>query len=221
MSSREESLLVAEQRTLQMIAAGASLAEVLDDLCRTIDAQAPGAISSVLLMDLDGQRLWPGSVSRVPSSFIQAICATDDRPVRRFVRTAAFRQERVIVSDIASDPLWAPFRDLALSHGFRAGWSQPIVSIIERAVILSDSDTFAVDETWLEAKPSETPRSTADLSGDLLKQERKMIEAALAEFSGRISRPAGAAARLGLASRTLDSKIKRLGINKYRFKVRA
>jgi GAF domain-containing protein len=128
MSSREESLLVAEQRTLQMIAAGASLAEVLDDLCRTIDAQAPGAISSVLLMDPDGERLWPGSVSRVPSSFIQAIAPLTIGPCVGSCGTAAFRKERVIVSDIASDPLWAPFRDLALSHGFRAGWSQPIVS---------------------------------------------------------------------------------------------
>jgi formate hydrogenlyase transcriptional activator len=92
-------------------------------------------------------------------------------------------------------------------------------NVIERAVILSDSDTFAVDETWLKAKPSETPRSTPDLSGKLLKQEREMIEAALAESSGRISGPAGAAARLGLPSRTLDSKIKRLGINKHQFKV--
>jgi len=50
MSHTVESLLVAEQRTLQMIAGGASLPEVLDDLCRTIDTQAPGAISSVLLM---------------------------------------------------------------------------------------------------------------------------------------------------------------------------
>src|SRR5215472_17366319 len=94
-------------------------------------------------------------------------------------------------------------------------------NVIERAVILSDSDTFAVDETWLKGKPSETPRSTPDLTGALLKQEREMIEAALAESSGRISGPAGAAARLGLPSRTLDSKIKRLGINKHQFKVRS
>src|SRR5215831_8506265 len=93
-------------------------------------------------------------------------------------------------------------------------------NVIERAVILSDSDTFAVDETWLKGKPSETSRSTPDLTGALLKQEREMIEAALAESSGRISGPEGAAARLRLPSRTLDSKIKRLGIDKYRFKVR-
>ena len=126
--SAVESLLVAEQRTLQMIASGASLAEVLDDLCRTIDAQAPGAISSILLMDPDGKRLWPGAVSRVPSGFIQAIAPLTIGPCVGSCGTAAFLKERVVVSDIANDPLWAPFRDLALSYGFGAGWSQPIVS---------------------------------------------------------------------------------------------
>jgi formate hydrogenlyase transcriptional activator len=126
--SAVESLLVAEQRTLQMIAGGASLPEVLDDLCRTIDAQAPGAISSILLMDPDGKRLWPGAVSRVPTGFIEAIAPLTIGPCVGSCGTAAFLKKRVIVSDIAKDPLWAPFRDLALSYGFRAGWSQPIVS---------------------------------------------------------------------------------------------
>ncbi|HEX9608323.1 MAG TPA: PAS domain S-box protein, partial [Gemmatimonadaceae bacterium] len=126
--SAVESLLVAEQRTLQMIAGGASLAEVLDDLCHTIDAQAPGAISSILLMDPDGKRLWPRAVSRFPSGFVQAITPVTIGPCVGSCGTAAFLKKRVIVSDIANDPLWAPYRDLALSYGFRAGWSQPIVS---------------------------------------------------------------------------------------------
>src|SRR3981189_1534221 len=128
MSDTVESLLVAEQRTLQMIAGGASLAEVLDDLCRTIDAQAPDAISSVLLMDPDGKRLRPGAVSRVPSGFIQAIAPLTIGPCVGSCGTAAFLKKPVIVSDIASDPLWVDFRDIALSHGLRAAWSQPLIS---------------------------------------------------------------------------------------------
>jgi len=91
-------------------------------------------------------------------------------------------------------------------------------NVIERAVILSEADTFAVDETWLKREPSEVPRLTTALSGELLQQERNIIEAALAESRGRVSGPAGAAAKLGVPTRTLDSKIKRLGIDKYRFK---
>jgi formate hydrogenlyase transcriptional activator len=78
-----------------------------------------------------------------------------------------------------------------------------------------------VDETWLKRESSGTPRSTATFSGALLKQEKEMIEAALAESRGRVSGPEGAAVRLGLPTRTLDSKIKRLGIDKYRFKTQA
>jgi DNA-binding NtrC family response regulator/HAMP domain-containing protein len=94
-------------------------------------------------------------------------------------------------------------------------------NVIERAVILSDSDNFAVDETWLNRGPSEVPPLTVALNGVLLKQEKEMIEAALAESRGRVSGSAGAAAKLGLPSRTLDSKIKRLGIDKYQFKSQA
>jgi len=91
-------------------------------------------------------------------------------------------------------------------------------NVIERAVILSDGDTFSVDETWLKHEPLQLASPRAALNGALLRQEKEMIEAALAESHGRISGPTGAAANLGLPTRTLDSKIKRLGINIYRFK---
>jgi formate hydrogenlyase transcriptional activator len=91
-------------------------------------------------------------------------------------------------------------------------------NVIERAVILSDGDTFSVDETWLKCEPTQVVNPRVALNGALLRQEKEMIEAALAESHGRISGPTGAAANLGLPTRTLDSKIKRLGINKYRFK---
>ena len=92
-------------------------------------------------------------------------------------------------------------------------------NVIERAVILSDGDAFSVDETWLKREPLQVASPRVALNGALLRQEKEMIEAALAESHGRISGPTGAAANLGLPTRTLDSKIKRLGINKYRFKV--
>jgi formate hydrogenlyase transcriptional activator len=91
-------------------------------------------------------------------------------------------------------------------------------NLIERGVILSDDDTLAVDETWLKWEPTQNPVPARALDIALVGQEKQMIETALAESQGRISGPAGAAAKLGLPARTLDSKIKRLKINKYRFK---
>jgi formate hydrogenlyase transcriptional activator len=91
-------------------------------------------------------------------------------------------------------------------------------NVIERAVILSDDDELTVDETWLKRNPVQNPARLRTLDSALVRQEKGMIEAALAESQGRISGPGGAAAKLGLPARTLDSKIKRLKINKYRFK---
>ena len=100
------------------------------------------------------------------------------------------------------------------------GWPgnvRELQNVIERAIILSDGDTFSVDETWLKREPAQARTPTAALNGALLMQEKEMIEAALAESHGRISGPAGAAAKLGILAGTLDAKIGRLGINKYRF----
>jgi PAS domain S-box-containing protein len=91
-------------------------------------------------------------------------------------------------------------------------------NIIERAVTLSDSDTFAVDEAWLNREPSEVPHSSVPLTGALLAHEKDAIEAALVQCHGRISGPAGAATMLGIPDSTLDAKIRRLGIDRYRFK---
>jgi formate hydrogenlyase transcriptional activator len=91
-------------------------------------------------------------------------------------------------------------------------------NVIERAVILSDGDTFSVDDTWLKQEPPHVASPTVAFGGALLSREKEMIEAALAECRGRISGPAGAAAKLALPAQTLQSKIKRMGINKFRFK---
>jgi formate hydrogenlyase transcriptional activator len=90
-------------------------------------------------------------------------------------------------------------------------------NVIDRAVILSDGETFAMDEGWVK-RELRTPKRTTTLRGTLVKQEKEMIEAALAASQGLISGPSGAASKLGLPSRTLDSKIKRLKINVYRYK---
>jgi formate hydrogenlyase transcriptional activator len=91
-------------------------------------------------------------------------------------------------------------------------------NVIERAVILSEGDIFSVDETWLKRQALQFAGPTVALNGALQRQEKEMIEAALAESGGRVSGPGGAATKLGLPRPTLEARIKRLGINKYRFK---
>ncbi len=86
-------------------------------------------------------------------------------------------------------------------------------NVIERSVILSDSDTFSVDESWLAS----VPRSNRPLAQEMISQEKELIEAALAECKGRVSGTSGAAAKLGMPPSTLDSKIRALKIDKHRF----
>jgi formate hydrogenlyase transcriptional activator len=91
-------------------------------------------------------------------------------------------------------------------------------NVIERSLIFCDSDTFSVDESWLPSQFRSAPATNQQLSETLVGQEKRMIEAALAEASGCISGPLGAAAKLGIPPSTLYRKIKSLGINKHRFK---
>ena len=111
-------------------------------------------------------------------------------------------------------------KSLRLLQGYDwPGNIRELQNVIERAVILSDGETFSVDQTWLRPELPVTPSRRTTLSGVLARREKEMIEAALGECYGRISGPLGAATKLGLPTRTLDSKIKRFKINKYRFKV--
>jgi formate hydrogenlyase transcriptional activator len=91
-------------------------------------------------------------------------------------------------------------------------------NVIERAIILCEGETFSVDETWLKRENRQPSGPTIPLAMALEGREREAIEAALAGARGQVGGPKGAAAKLGIPRQTLESKIKTLGINKFRFK---
>ena len=92
-------------------------------------------------------------------------------------------------------------------------------NVVERSVIVCETESFSVDESWLSRRPSATePKVQFDFSEKLAAQEKEMIEAALRETKGRVFGPSGAAAKLRMPGTTLDSKIKSLKISKNRFK---
>ena len=90
-------------------------------------------------------------------------------------------------------------------------------NVIERSVIVCETENFTVDESWLSRRPVEN-EVQVELYGKLAAQEKVMIESALRESGGRVSGPSGAASRLGMPGSTLESKIKSLRIDKNRFK---
>jgi PAS domain S-box-containing protein len=125
-SAGAETILVVERRILEMVARGDSLPEILDSLCRYVEAQASGVLASISL--LDGDRLRHGAAPSLPKAYIDAINGAAIGPSAGSCGTAAYRGEPVIVEDLATDPLWSAYRDLALSHSLRACWSTPVSS---------------------------------------------------------------------------------------------
>jgi len=123
---RAEALLAGEKRILEMVAKGDSLPEILDGLCRLVEEQASGALASILLVD--GNRLRHGGAPSLPKAYTEAIDGAQIGPTVGSCGTAAYRGEQVIVEDIATDPLWTNYREVALPHSLRACWSTPIFS---------------------------------------------------------------------------------------------
>ena len=91
-------------------------------------------------------------------------------------------------------------------------------NVIERAVILSDGDVFRVDTSWLTPAPVEAVVPTGSLTADLAQREKAIIEDALRAAHGVLGGATGAAAKLGLPRQTLESRMRKLGIERYRFK---
>jgi PAS domain S-box-containing protein len=94
-------------------------------------------------------------------------------------------------------------------------------NVIERSVILCETEIFSIDESWLPKQPPPTePKDQMELPRRLMTQEKEMIEGALKESRGRVFGPTGAAAKLGIPRSTLESKVRTLKIDKNRFRTK-
>src|SRR5436853_1287278 len=174
---RREGLLAGENRVLEMVAKGDSLSDILDHLCLLVEEQSSGVLASILLMDANGKQLRHGAAPNLPKAYTEAIDGAFIGSSVGSCGTAAYRAEQVIVSNIATDPLWDAFRDLALSHSLLACWSTPIFSSEGKVI-----GTFAM--YYRE------PRSPSPLEQDTIKHitplagvaiQRKLAEAARRE----------------------------------------
>src|SRR5947199_3446664 len=127
---RGEALFAGEKRLLEMIATGAALEHILNVLCQIIEEYRSGTLASVLLLRPDGVHLESIAGPSLPKGWRQEMEKLPIGPCAGSCGTAAYRGSAVIVSDIATDPLWdvPEHRAAALSHGLRASWSNPILS---------------------------------------------------------------------------------------------
>lgn len=121
-----EDLRNGQNELLEMIAKGAPLRETLTRLMLLIEAQSDGVLCSVLLLDDDGVHIRKGAGPSLPESYMTVLDGFEIGPAVGSCGTAMYRKEMVIVSDIMTDPLWAPYKQLVTEHGLRACWSSPI-----------------------------------------------------------------------------------------------
>jgi PAS domain S-box-containing protein len=120
-------LLQSEKRVLSQVAAGVPLSKALGQLVLAVEAESNGEMcGSILLLDGEGERLLHGAAPNLPVAYCAAIHGVEIGEAVGSCGTAAHRGEAVFVTDIATDPLWAAYRDLPLAHGLRACWSIPI-----------------------------------------------------------------------------------------------
>jgi PAS domain S-box-containing protein len=127
--ARKQRLLEGENEILKLIVERAPLPAILAQLVRAAEQQGSAALlASILLMDDDGVHLRHGAAPSLPDAYNRAIDGLEIGPSVGSCGAAAYRREAVVVCDIAADPLWGNFRELALQHGLRACWSTPVMS---------------------------------------------------------------------------------------------
>lgn len=160
-AARSRALLAGQNQALQLAIGGAPLHEVLEVLVHTAESQSSGSfLCSILLLDEDGKHLRHGAAPSLPAAYNAAIDGIAIGPAVGSCGTAAHFGHAIYVTDIARDPLWIHFKDLALQHGLRACWSTPFVSK-EGAVL----GTLAL--YYREPRgPSEEDRDTVKLIGN-------------------------------------------------------
>jgi len=125
---RLDAIQAGERSALEQLASGAPLGDVLATIVQFIEGLSRDCIASILLLDEDGVHLHHGAAPHLPDEYNASIEGLPIGPVGGSCGTAAYRREPVVVTDIATDPLWEPYKHLALPHGLRACWSFPIIA---------------------------------------------------------------------------------------------
>jgi PAS domain S-box-containing protein len=174
-----EALSQLNERVLRMIRAQAPLPKVLEVICEKIEKRHSDMLCSVLLLDADGMTLRNGAAPSLPKEYTEAINGTQIGPCVGSCGTAAYRKERVIVSDIATDALWASFREPALSHALRACWSTPIAS--QDGTILGTFAIYYREPRTPDARHLQLIAHATHLAGIAIEHDRARAELRAAE----------------------------------------
>jgi diguanylate cyclase (GGDEF)-like protein len=172
-----------ERRMLELVATGAPLSEVLNTLTLAIERISPGAICTIMLLDEEHRRfLSVASGPSLPQEYLQVLNGLEIGPEVGACGAAAFRNETVVVEDIATDPKFLQARDFVMSHGLHSVWSEPV-----RGSGGNVLGTFAIYHRHIAKPRSEElrmARAAAQLTGNAI--ERIRAEKALSDATKRL-----------------------------------
>lgn len=157
-----ESLQQIQNRTLSAIARGETLKNTLSELSEQIDRLSPNLTSTIMITENDGRHLQPFVSSGLPQEYIRAIERLPIGAKATSCGTAAYLGQRVIVSNIATDPLWTDYKHLILPYGFQACWSEPIKS--NTGQVLGTFDLYFTEARPLEPKELEIIEACTNLA---------------------------------------------------------
>ena len=174
-----EALSELDEKILALIMAQTPLGDVLEAVCAQIEKRYGGLLCSVLLLESDGTTLRSSAAPSLPKEYCQAIDGFQIGPRAGSCGTAVYRRQQVVVSDIASDPLWADYSQLALGHGLRACWSTPIAS--QNGKILGTFAVYYREPRTPDAQHLQLIAHATHLVGIAIERDRAKAELRAAE----------------------------------------
>lgn len=185
---RNALILKGQKYALEQAVHGKPIKEVLETIVRTVEEQSESQLfASILLLAPDGLHLLHGASPSLPQSYNDAVNGGEIGPLAGSCGTAAFKGEEITVEDIASNPLWANYKELALSHGLRACWSTPILSSQHKP--LATFSLYFPSEQIPSAEDREAVELMARTAGIVIEWYKEIAErkALMAQLETRVS----------------------------------
>ncbi|MBS3753363.1 MAG: GAF domain-containing protein [Anaerolineales bacterium] len=180
---RYQAIQAGQRQFLELLASGKDFSETLETLIRLIENQWPGMMALVLKLDPDGKHLHVGASVSLPQEYVDSLEGLEIGPDVGSCGTASYHGERVIVEDIQTDSRWDSLRDLAVEHGLRACWSEPVIS--------SDGEVIGTFAMYYQHQRSPTPEElhTIEIGAHLVgvAMEQRRSQKALQESQRTLS----------------------------------
>lgn len=173
-----------QREIMELVATGAPLAAVLESITKQVQEQSPEVFASVLLLQDDGKTMRTAAAPTLPAEYSRSIDGISIGPSAGSCGTAVYTGQRVIVSDIAQNPLWTSFRDTALRFGLRACWSEPVR--ITDGTVVGSLAMYATVVREPGAAELEVIASAAHAAGIAIERDR--AQAALARSEAKFRR---------------------------------